>query len=75
MQAFPKSHSFSICTAQVLCSAVHDNGSNTAIVSQLAQVSRKWNAIQSILGGTSGATLALTITFPRRDFTRIFSSV
>jgi len=39
----PKSHRFSICTAHALCSAFHDTGSNTAFVSQLAQVSRKWN--------------------------------
>ena len=67
-------YSFSIWTAHALYSAVKDTGSNAGFVSQLAQFSRKWKAIHTMPAGTSGVTLALTMTSPRRDFTLIFSS-
>jgi len=42
---FTERQSFWIFTAQALYSDVWLTGSNTGLVSQLAQVSRKWKAI------------------------------
>ena len=66
-------YSFSIFTAQALYSAVWEIGSKAGFVSQLAQASRKWKAIQTIPAGTRGVTMALTLTSPRRDATLIVS--
>ena len=44
-------YSFSIVTAHALYSAVSVAGSKAGLVSQLAQVSRKWNAIHTMPGG------------------------
>ena len=63
----------SIRTAHALYSAVIVMLSKAALVSQLALASRKWKAIHTMPFGTCPVTLALTLTSPRRDVTRIVS--